>query len=397
MAKQVGPIKFRGALDDVCGRLTEDGAILQGKTGPTRQQVLKHKSFINTRRNAAEFGGAVSASTLLRRVLGYTVKAVKHAKLVSYMNKQLHEVMRSDTQSGWGERSVNKGNLQMLEGFDYNQQLGLDVALPVALSHKVDTVTGQVQLSVPGCLVRHKRVFPREATHFRIVSCAGAVNFIKKRCSFHIVESELLPLGKQMAALHLEHQLAGKPGEVMLHTVGMVFYEVVDGKERMLRGGVLRVVEVTRVVAGLRVVERKDTSVIDKNNPRRYVPMVERQACTNVCVEDDAPIVQLVVAKKKTCDSCVLPELLAETVRGITLAVVEENVVYEAVMYDLAGVVEEGMVDVSAEADDFTVGITDAKGTPLQGAVAASDGVTGKASFGKKSRLRRYCKGVKGY
>ncbi len=292
--------------------------------------------------------------------------------------------------AAWGERCVNKGNLQLLEGFDYNQQLGLDVALPVGLSHKVDTVTGQVQLSVPGCLVRHKRVFPREATHFRIVSCAGAVNFDKKRCSFHIAEGELLPLGKTMPALHLEHQLAGKPGEVLLHTAGMVFYAVVDGKARMLRGGVLKVVEVARVAVCARVADKKDISVIDRNSPQTSVLLAERQVCTSVCIEDDTPIVQLVVAKKRVCAPCVV----SETVRGITLALVEEKVACEVVMHDVAGVVDEAMVDVPAEADDFRVGITDAKGTPLRGAVAvaASDGVTRKPRYGKKSRLRRYCK-----
>jgi hypothetical protein len=395
MAKQLGPIKFRGALDDVCGRLTEDGPILQRKTGPTRKQVLKHKSFINTRRNAREFGGAVAASTLLRRVLGHTVKAVKHSKLVSYMNKQLHEVVMSDTEGDWGERCVNKGDLQLLEGFDYNQDLGLGVALPVRLSHALDVATGQVQLSVPGCLVRHKNVFPKEATHFRIVSCAGAVNFSKKRCSFHIAESELLPLGKKMAALELEHQLAGKPGEVMLHTAGIIFFQVIDGKERMLRGGVLKVLEVARVMAHARVVDRKDTSVIEKNSMRTSVRQVKRQVCTPVCVEEDTPIVQLVVAKKRVCDSCIVPEMLSETARDVTPGLVEEKVVHAVVMDDVADVVEEAMVDVPAEADNFTVGFTDAMGTPLQGAVGvvASDAKTSKPFFGKKSRLRRYCKG----
>jgi hypothetical protein len=388
MPKQLGPIKFRGLLDDVCGRKTEDGDILQRKTGPTRKQVLKHKKFINTRRNAAEFGGAVAASTLLRRVLGYTVKAVKHSKLVSYMNKQLHEVAMSDTESGWGERCVNKGDLQLLEGFDYNQNLSLDIALPVKLSHALDMATGQVQLSVPGCMVRHKRVFPKEATHFRIVSCAGSVNFDKKRCSFHIAESELLPLGKKMAAFQLKHQLAGKPGEVMLHTAGIVFYEVVDGKERMLRGGVLKVVEVTRVAAGSRVVEKRNISGIDKNSARMSVRQVKQQACALVCVEDDTPIVQLVVAKKRTCAPCLLPEMLSETVRDITIAVVEERVVREIVMNDVDRVVDEIMVDVPAETDDFIVGIMDAMGTPLRGAVGASDGRSLKAWLGKKRWLK---------
>ncbi|MBO9566579.1 MAG: hypothetical protein J7621_27645, partial [Niastella sp.] len=194
------------------------------------------------------------------------------------------------------------------------------------------------------------------------------------------------------------------------------FYEVVDGKARMLRGGVLRVVEVTRVEARMRVpaketlkartpvllaqpgacasvVDEKDTTVIDKNSIRESVPLAERQVCSNVCVEEDTPIVQIAVAKKRLCAPCVLPEILSDTVRGITLVVVEEKIERAVVMHDVAGVVEEVMVDVVAETDDFTVGITDAMGTPLQGVVAASDGVTGKPPFWKKSRLRRYCKG----
>jgi hypothetical protein len=170
MAKQVGPIKFRGALDDVCGRLTEDGVILQRKPGPTRKQVLHNDNFINTRRNASEFGGAVNASTLLRRVLGYTVKAVKHSKLVTYMNQKLHAVALSDKESAWGERCVNKGDIQLLKGFNYNRTLSLDVALPMVLEHSLDATTGQMVLTVPGGLIRHKRVFPKQATHFRIVS-----------------------------------------------------------------------------------------------------------------------------------------------------------------------------------------------------------------------------------
>ena len=247
MAKQIGALKFRGAIDDVCGRLTEDGAILQAKTGPTREQVLNNDNFTNTRRNAREFGGAVSASTLLRRVLGYTVKAVKHSKLVSHMNKKLHAVALSDTVSDWGERCVNKGNIHLLEGFDYNPKLSLVAALPVTLEHSLDVSIGMTQVMVPGGLVRHKRSFPADATHFRIVSCAGAVDFDKQKHSFTIATSELLPLRKVMEAVRLENQVKGTAGDVMIHTVGMVFYEVVDGVERMLRGGAMRVVQVARV------------------------------------------------------------------------------------------------------------------------------------------------------
>jgi hypothetical protein len=68
--------------------------------------------------------------------------------------------------------------------------------------------------------------------------------------------------------------------------------------------------------------------------------------------------------------------------------VVEENVVRAVVMDDVDRVVGEAMVDGPAETDDFTVGITDAKGTPLQGVVPASGGRNRKPSLGKKRWLK---------
>jgi hypothetical protein len=189
----------------------------------------------------------VAASLLLRRVQGYMVRAVKHSKLVSYMNKKLHAVAMSDRESAWGNRCVNKGNIHLLQGFEYNEQLSLDAALPVKLGHSLDVATGRRQLVVPGNLVQLNNSFPATATHFRMVSCIGVMDFTKKTCSSDIAESELLPLGKAMEPLQLEHQQAGQPGAVMLHTVGMVFYEVIDGEAHLLRGEALRIVQVERV------------------------------------------------------------------------------------------------------------------------------------------------------
>jgi hypothetical protein len=376
MAKQVGPIKFRGKLDDVCGRLTKDGAILQTKTGPRREQVLHNDNFINTRRNASEFGGAVDASTLLRKVLGYTVKAVKHEKLVCYMNKKLHAVMKSDKQSGWGDRGADKGDLQLLKGFDYNQELALSVALPRKLSHALDMATGQVMLAVPGGLVRHKKAFPEDATHFRIVSCAGAVDFNKNSCSYDIAESALLPLSKVMPALQLKHQLVGKPGEVMLHTAGMVFYEVVDGEARLLRGGVLRVLEVERVAE---VVEQDLSAASPSGDTtgkiRETLAIVEEigtstqnsqsPVCASVCVTEAMPVLQVVRARNMACATCVLEE---EMVGAFGFRLVEEDVDC-GLVEELAGDGGEVGAVVETELEDFALGMVDAKGVVLQGKV----------------------------
>jgi hypothetical protein len=183
---------------------------------------------------------------LFRHALGYLTRALRDPKFNSHVIKQMHQVALSDTESEYGSRHANKGNLQLLEGFDLNHELSLERALPVRLEHCLNMTTGTIQLRVPSCIVRRKKVLPAGATHFKIVSCAAALDFDKHRYTNTIAESELLPLSKQVPAVELEHSLVGKPGQVMVHTVGMVFYKV-EGKAEMLRGGVMRVVEVVRV------------------------------------------------------------------------------------------------------------------------------------------------------
>jgi hypothetical protein len=274
MAKLISALKIRGTIDDLSFCLQQDGTVVvQAKPGPRREQVKTGKHFDQTRRNASEFGKVTRDAMLLRHALGYITKALRHSKLNSYVIKRLHPIAISDPVSTYGSRHVNKGNIQLLEGFDYNHLLSLETALPVKLEHAMDLASGQLQLRVPGCIVRRKKVFPAGATHFRIVSCAAALNFDKHRYSNHIVESELLPLSKQMPAIELQHQLVGKPGEAMVHTVGMVFYKVEAGEAVLLSGGTMRVVEVVRVEE----VERPGVGVQDTvggMEVRESVPVV---------------------------------------------------------------------------------------------------------------------------
>jgi hypothetical protein len=247
MAKLIGILQISGSIDELCFSNTEDGIVVGRKPGPSPEKVLNHKDFERTRLNAREFQLAIRSATLLRSALGTAIDGVRATKLSGRMNGLLYSVADQDEQHGLGCRCAAAGDVSRLKGFEFNHKLSLGYALPVPFEQHLDAASGTAQVNIPSFIARRRKGFPKEATHFKIVSCVATVDFDQDSNSRHIVESELLPLSKLMPAVELRHQLAGKPGEAMVHTLGMVFYTVADGKTQLLRGGAMQVVEAVRV------------------------------------------------------------------------------------------------------------------------------------------------------
>jgi hypothetical protein len=371
MAKLISALKIRGTVDDSLSFcLQEDGSVVvMAKPGPRPEQVKTHKKFAHTRRNASEFGKVTKDAMLLRHSLGYLAKALRHSKLNSHVNKRMHEVAFSDTQSTYGYRHANKGNLLLLEGFDFNHLLNLETALPVKLEHSLNAETGVLQLQVPGCIVRRKKIFPAGATHFKIVSCAAALDFDKKHYSNHIASSELLPLSKQLPGVELQHQFTGKPGEVMHHTVGIMFYKVSEQGAELMKGGAMQVVEVVRVEEVAQPVAEAP-AIVD----------IERVATAEVMTAtlSFTTVTPLQVIEKKQCAPC--------TFQNTLLFATEEERATTVVQEGLPEIVE----GASPETDDFAVGITDALGLPLQDKQIQQIIVEEFKEPRKRSRLKGY-------
>jgi hypothetical protein len=268
MAKVVSLFKIRGTIGDLTFRETKSGTVAGLKPGPTREQVLTSDRFDQTRRNAGEFKGAIKDATLLRRALGDAINGVRHSLLNSQMNKLLHRVAKQDGQNDYGSRHAAAGNISLLAGFDFNHELSLDKALPVKLQHNMDAATGVLQLELPSFIARRKKEFPKEATHFRIVSCGAIVDFAHDCYSNTIKTSDLLPLGKKTPdVICLEHRLKAGPGEVLLQVAGIQFYKVVNGKEELLKGGAMKVLAAARIANELHESAKAglpDTQVGDK-------------------------------------------------------------------------------------------------------------------------------------
>ena len=250
MAKVISPLQLSGSIGDLTISQTKFGGIAGLKPGPSREKVLTHENFRRTRRNAGEFKLAIAAATLLRRALGDAIAGVRHPLLSAHMNKLLHKAAMQDPVNEMGLRCAAQGDARLLAGFEFNDELPLDKALPVDFAHSLDIASGAVRLEIPSFIARRKKGFPKGATHFRIVSCAAIVDFAHDGYANHIKTSELLPLGKKTPeAICLEHRMKVEPDEVLVQVMGMEFYKVENGKSVMLKGGAMRILEAVRMAS----------------------------------------------------------------------------------------------------------------------------------------------------
>jgi hypothetical protein len=248
MAKVTGLLKLRGTIDDLTFRKTEEGIIAGMKPGPTRERVLTHANFRRTRRNAAEFRLAIQDARLLRHALGAALNGKTGSSLNGRMNGVFCKAARQDRASDRGCRRAWKGATDMLKGFNFNKQLSLEQAMPVPLLHELEVERGACRVKVPAFMARKRKGFPATATHFRIVSGVAMVDFVHEHYRQDVQWGALLPLSKKTPADScFEHRLEPGTGKVMVQVLGMQFYKLVDGKEVLVKGSAVRILEVVRV------------------------------------------------------------------------------------------------------------------------------------------------------
>ena len=248
MAKVISLLQLRGSIDDLTFRKTEDGTIAGMKPGPTRERVLTHENFKRTRRNAAEFQEAIQDARLLRHALGQALNGRRGSSMNGRMNGLFYSAARQDSVSDLGARRASQGPIDLLRGFDFNKELSLEHALPVPLMHQLDVATGACQVKIPSFIARKRKGFPPEATHFRIISGLALVDFLCPSYRHDVQESELLPLrAKTPEGICFEHRLEPGEGKVMVQVLGMEFYKLVNGKEVLIKGSAVRILEAVRV------------------------------------------------------------------------------------------------------------------------------------------------------
>lgn len=239
MARQDSIIKVKGQVGDLSFyKSKSDGYLMRQKGGVEGDRIKNDPAFARTRENGAEFGRAGRASKLLRTALRALMINARDGRVTSRLTREMMRVLKSDTVSARGERTVTLGNIELLQGFEFNQAARFHNSFIAPYTVQVDRVAGTVQIEIPAFVPGHMLAVPDGTTHFKLVAAATELDFeagtysvdVKSGPDHEVVLTELAP-----ATLALSVTPGGT--NVLFLAVGIEFFQLVNGVQYALKNG----------------------------------------------------------------------------------------------------------------------------------------------------------------
>lgn len=249
MAKQNGIIKLKGTIGDIAFYKSKDGHMAREKGGVEGSRIKSDAAFQRTRENMNEFTRAGKAGKLIRLAFRVFLSIIGDGRLTSRLVKALFEVIKADSTSLRGQRNVLDGELELLEGFEFNANGNLAGALYAPFTAKIDRVTGALQVVIPAFVPGNMIVAPEGTTHVRIISGGAAIDFEGETFEVETTQSDILALtAVEVPVITLLNQLAANSMHPLFLALGIEFYQQVNGINYPLKNGNYNALALVRVL-----------------------------------------------------------------------------------------------------------------------------------------------------
>ena len=166
MAQQKGHLPVKGRIGNLSFYKTKDGYLIKDKGGIDKSRMASDPKFQRTRENGAEFGSAGKAGKLLRNAVKAVSQGSSDGRAVSRLTKQMMAVLKTDTVSRRGDRNVVDGNIELLQGFQFNINAVLDTTFYAPFTAVIDRATGNLSIEIDGFVPENMVAKPEGATQF---------------------------------------------------------------------------------------------------------------------------------------------------------------------------------------------------------------------------------------
>ena len=238
MAKQKSIIKLEGTIGDISFYKSKDGYLARERGGITAERIATDPKFQRTRENGAEFGRAGKAGKLLRTALKQVIQNTADGRMTSRLAKEMVRVIKADLVSERGLRNVLDGELELLTGFDFNEQGKLSTTIFAPYSATIDRVSGLLSIEFPPFDPAIGILAVPNATHFRLKAAGAMIDFEKETYITASSTSDALPVKEPIGdPVQLSCQLEENSGQPLFLVLGIEFVQIVNGREYLLTNG----------------------------------------------------------------------------------------------------------------------------------------------------------------
>jgi len=210
------------------------------KRGVTRERFRTSPAFEGSRQAASEFGKASQCAVLLRRELAQVLELVRENELHLRLSQKIGGLMREKRLSGSPVASLNAQPWNKLEGLKFNEKASLDNLLEGRQEVTVSPASGKINIRLTGFGLDDKYDARKAGTHYRIVACASAIDFTKKKAISDYTATGHLPIVRPVkehytqAPVELSLTLPAPVILPLFVALGMVCYSFDKGAFTML-------------------------------------------------------------------------------------------------------------------------------------------------------------------
>lgn len=248
MARQTGIIKLKGTIGDISFYKSSDGHLARTKGGVDANRIANDPAFQRTRENGSEFGRAGKGGKIIRNAIRVLLQNAKDKRVVSRLTKALVAVTKTDAANERGQRTIEDGDMNTLQGFEFNVNGKLGSTLFTPYSTALDRATGDVDMSIAPFAPTVRIAAPGGTTHFKVVMGAAELDFPNETSTFESDETAILPYnGANTAAIDLTVVLSANSTLPILQVVGIEFYQEVNGQMYPLKNGAFNALSVAQV------------------------------------------------------------------------------------------------------------------------------------------------------
>jgi hypothetical protein len=248
MARQKGIVKLDGTIGGITFYKSQDGYLAREKGGVEASRIASDPAFARTRENGAEFGRAGKAGKMLRTAFRSLLQNTADPRMVSRLTADFVKVIKADATSDRGLRNVIDGEVEMLQGFEFNIKGKLGTTLYAPYTSEIDRAAGTLEVTIPAYVPINMVAAPTGSTHFKIISAGAEVDFENETFTVDANESAIIAWdATNTTALTLSNSVTANSTKPLFLVLGIEFYQQVNSQMYSLKNGAYNALALVQV------------------------------------------------------------------------------------------------------------------------------------------------------